>query len=48
MQKRIDAILAEHGQDDFARLFLDQAGLAWAADLLADFPAAQTPKGENL
>ena len=46
--ERIDAILAEHGQGDFARRFLDQAGLEWAADLLADFPAAQAPKGEYL
>ncbi|WP_337180634.1 conjugal transfer protein TrbE [Sphingopyxis granuli] len=45
-QKRIDAILAEHGPDDFAELFLTQAGLAWAADLLAAFPAAHPPEGE--
>lgn len=38
-QKRIDAILAEHGRHDFAHHFLASAGLAWAADLLADFPA---------
>jgi type IV secretory pathway VirB4 component len=37
-QKRIDAILAEHGLDDFARRFLASADLDWAADLLASFP----------
>ena len=42
-QKRIDAILAEHGPDDFAELFLTQAGLAWAAELLDRFPAVQPP-----
>lgn len=46
-QKRIDAILSEHGQGDFAATFLDQAGLAWAADLLAAFPAARSPEGEK-
>jgi type IV secretion system protein VirB4 len=34
-QKRIDAILAEAPFDDFAARFLDQAGLGWAAGLLA-------------
>ena len=33
-QKRIDAVLAEKGQADFAATFLSQAGLDWAADLL--------------
>jgi len=37
-QKRIDAILAEHGPADFAARFLESASLEWAADLLADFP----------
>jgi type IV secretion system protein VirB4 len=45
-QKRIDAILAEHGPQDFAARFLTEAGLAWAADLLADFPSPQAPEGE--
>jgi type IV secretion system protein VirB4 len=45
-QKRIDTILAEHGQGDFAATFLNQAGLDWAADLLGRFPAAQPPEGE--
>ena len=37
-QKRIDAILAEHGGDGFVTRFLASADLHWAADLLADFP----------
>ena len=45
-QQAIDAILAEHGAGDFAAHFLNQAGLAWAADLLAAFPAACPPEGE--
>ena len=42
-QKRIDAILAEYGPDDFVARFLASAGLGWAADLLANFadPHAQ-------
>ncbi len=40
-QARIDAQLAEHGAEDFAARFLSAAGLDWAADLLADFPAPQ-------
>ena len=40
-QKRIDAILAEHGQRDFAANYLRASGLEWAADLLADFPKPQ-------
>jgi len=46
-QKRIDAILGEHGPEDFAAPFLTQAGLAWAADLLGRHPAAQPPEGET-
>jgi type IV secretion system protein VirB4 len=42
-QKRIDAILAEHRPQDFANHFLTQAGLAWAAELLGQFPAARSP-----
>ncbi len=42
-QTRIDAILAEFGADDFAARFLSDAGLDWAAGLLADFPDPQTP-----
>lgn len=45
-QKRIDAILAEHGPQNFAARFLTEADLAWTADLLADFPSPQAPQGE--
>ena len=37
-QKRIDAILDEHGSTDFAAHFLADAGLDWAARLLSRFP----------
>jgi type IV secretion/conjugal transfer VirB4 family ATPase len=37
-QARIDKILAEHGETDFARHFLGAVGLDWAADLLGEFP----------
>ena len=40
-QARIDAMIAEGGQADFAARFLIDAGLDWAADLLPDFPAPQ-------
>jgi type IV secretion system protein TrbE len=43
-QKRIDAILAEHGQRDFAARFLSDAGLDWAAGLLGTFPDPQAPQ----
>ncbi|MGK6321327.1 conjugal transfer protein TrbE [Sphingomonas sp. DT-204] len=39
IQQRIDAILAEHGPEDFARHFLADAGLDWAAALIADLPS---------
>lgn len=42
-QKRIDAILAEHGAAGFAANFLASAGLEWAAELLGHFPAAPSP-----
>jgi len=45
-QKRIDAILAEHGPDDFAAHFLADADLAWAASLLGNFPKPSPPEGE--
>ena len=35
-QARIDAMIADGGQADFAARFLIDAGLDWAADLLAD------------
>jgi type IV secretion system protein VirB4 len=44
-QKRIDAILAEHGPADFARKFLADAGLTWAAALVGRFPI-HPPEGE--
>lgn len=37
-QSRIDALLAEHGPAEFAVRFLEDAGLDWAAVLLARFP----------
>lgn len=37
-QQRIDRILAEHGAGGFALRFLEEAGLDWAAPLLAAFP----------
>jgi type IV secretion/conjugal transfer VirB4 family ATPase len=40
-QARIDAMIAEGGQADFAARFLVGAGLDWAADILPDFPAHQ-------
>jgi type IV secretion system protein VirB4 len=43
-QARIDAILAEHGGADFAARFLSDAGLDWAAGLLASFPNPQAPQ----
>lgn len=43
-QKRIDAILAEHGADGFAQHFLRSADLDWAADLLADFSVPPPPE----
>jgi type IV secretion system protein VirB4 len=41
-QRRIDAILAEQGSEAFAGRFLAGAGLAWAAQLLADLPNPET------
>jgi len=40
-QSRIDAMIEEDGLSDFAARFLGDAGLDWAADLLADFPVPQ-------
>ncbi|GAM00342.1 conjugal transfer protein TrbE [Sphingomonas parapaucimobilis NBRC 15100] len=37
-QKRIAAMLAEHGRDGFAKAFLRDAGLGWAADLMVNAP----------
>lgn len=41
-QARIDTLLADHGPADFAARFLEQAGLDWAAALLADFAPPDT------
>jgi type IV secretion/conjugal transfer VirB4 family ATPase len=41
-QKRIEAILTEHGTADFAACWLAGAGLEWAADLLSQFSKLQT------
>jgi type IV secretion system protein TrbE len=38
-QKRIDAILAGFGPDQFAPRFLESVDLAWAAEVLAAFPS---------
>jgi len=46
-QKRINAVLAEHGRDGFASAFLRDAGLDWAADLMADAPQPE-PGGASL
>ncbi|MES2904293.1 MAG: conjugal transfer protein TrbE [Pseudomonadota bacterium] len=45
-QKRIDAILGEHGRRDFAARFLADRDLEWAADLLPRFVRTQPPEGE--
>lgn len=37
-QARIDAVLAEYGRDPFAEAFLRDAGLDWAAELIAATP----------
>ena len=42
-QTRIDAVLADNGETEFAARFLSGAGLDWAAPLLAEFPATATP-----
>lgn len=46
-QKRIDAILRQHGEADFAAGFLRAAGLDWAAELLADFPRPRASEGKK-
>ncbi len=45
-QRRIDHILAEEGQGGFARRFLEERGLDWAAAALDQFPAPSTREGE--
>ncbi|OYY90787.1 MAG: conjugal transfer protein TrbE [Sphingomonas sp. 28-66-16] len=41
-QIRINALLAEHGTDQFAGRFLSSLGLDWADALLRDFPTPNT------
>jgi type IV secretion system protein VirB4 len=41
-QARIDAMIAEGGQANFAARFLVDAGLDWAADLLGGFEGDTT------
>jgi type IV secretion system protein TrbE len=41
-QARIDAVLTGHGHEHFAAAFLNDCGLAWAAELAADFAASPT------
>jgi type IV secretion system protein TrbE len=43
-QARIDTLIAEHGAGEFAHRFLDDAGLDWAATLLADFTPTPQPQ----
>ena len=45
-QQRIERVLAEHGKASFARSYLEQAGLGWAAALLEQFPQPR-PEGEE-
>lgn len=40
-QKRIDAILAEHGRDDFLTHFLAGTPAEWATDYIGSFPGAE-------
>ncbi|MGY2736534.1 conjugal transfer protein TrbE [Sphingomonas sp. UYP23] len=46
-QAAIDRLLHEHGEPEFAKRFLDYAGLDWAAALLADFIPPETPSPEQ-
>lgn len=46
-QKRIDALLAQHGATDFARHFLSACGLDWASELLANFTVPPPPEGDS-
>lgn len=45
--QRTDALLAGHGPTAFAGHFLRSAGLDWAADLIANFPSAPSPKEKS-
>ncbi len=46
-QRRIDRILAEYGAAVFARRWLEESGLDWAATARDQFPGPQTPEGEQ-
>jgi type IV secretion system protein TrbE len=46
-QRRIDHVLAEHGGAGFARAWLEERGLDWAAAALADFPPPTNPEGDQ-
>jgi type IV secretion system protein VirB4 len=45
-QRRIDELLAEHGAARFARQWLEDRGLEWAAAALDQFPDTNQPEGE--
>ncbi len=45
-QRRIDELLAEHGPSRFARMWLADRGLDWAAAALNQFPDPRQPEGE--
>jgi type IV secretion system protein VirB4 len=45
-QKRIDAVLAEHGAGDFAAAYLRDRDLTWAAALAGRFNATHPQEGE--
>lgn len=47
-QKRIDALSARYGKDQFAAKFLSASGLEWAAELLAQFPSPSSHTGDNI
>ncbi|QSB44014.1 conjugal transfer protein TrbE [Tsuneonella flava] len=45
-QQLIDRVLAEHGQAAFPAAFFEARGLSWAAELLRDFPGANSAGGD--
>ncbi|HEX8240475.1 MAG TPA: conjugal transfer protein TrbE [Allosphingosinicella sp.] len=45
-QRRIDRVFAEDGGAGFARRWLEDRGLDWAAAAIDGFPGPQTPEGE--
>ena len=46
-QRRIDKLLAGDGPEGFARAWLEERGLSWAAAALDQFPGSQTPEGDS-